>query len=173
MGARTTVSKCTCAACGRFNVDAAAIVRGVRQLHRLDPAVVKGLETELYLGNGCDLCGRDALRVPFVPQIIKDFLRIEYLCEWCRNRIDYQRRSLKWPICWGSTPDDELKWFLLHDALRQFNLEVRGLSPAAIAKEHALQAWLDSLPEVEYELVQELEITLKRRGETTPPARSA
>lgn len=164
------IPDCKCVACERFNVDAAAIMRGVRNLHRLDPEVVKGLDSELYLGNGCDLCGRDALRVPFVPQILKDFLRIEYLCEWCRNRIHYQRRALKWPICWSTTPDDELKWFLLHDTLERFNIEVQKLSPAGIARERRHREWLDSLPKWEEEQVQELKITIRRRVQTNVTA---
>ena len=145
-------------------------MRGVRNLHRLDPEVVKGLDSQLYLGNGCDLCGREnALRVPFVPQIIKDFLRIEYLCEWCRNRINWQRRSFKWPICWGSTSDDELKWFLLHDRLEQFNIEVQKLSPAGLARRRAHDEWLASLPKFEEVPPVELKITIKRR----PPEASA
>lgn len=149
--------ECQCVACKRFNVDATAIRDGIRRIHALDSTVLQDIEAELYLGRGCDLCGEEYTCVPFLPQIIKSFLRIEYLCEFCRNAMNWRRRS--WPICWGATSDDEIKWFLIEGMLERFNNEVRRLSPAQLARDRAYKEWLDSLPKEED--VPDIEITLK------------
>lgn len=166
MGRSLKIPDCKCVACERFRADGFDLWHGLERVFRNSskrrPDLEAALKADLVKGLGCDLCGRtEARRAPFVPQVIKDFFRIEYLCEWCRNRIQYQRRALKWPVCWGTTPDDELKWFLLHDALEQFNIQVQKLSPAWQAKERAHREWLASLP-VE-EAAPDIEITLKRR----------
>lgn len=163
MGSSTKTPDCQCVACKQFRADGEEFLTATRRIARYLPPDALEQARKLVEEKGCDLCKRDAHRALFVPQVIKTFFGIEHLCEWCRNRIDYQRRALKWPICWGLTPDDELKWFLLHDALEQFNLEVRRLSPAAIAKERAHREWLDSLPKYEPEPPQELKIRVRRR----------
>ena len=175
MGRSLKTPDCKCVACERFRADGPGLWRDLEAAYNrsktgYEAGLYEMLRDDLVKGRGCDLCDRkDALRIAFVPQVIKDFFRIEYLCEWCRNRIDYQRRALKWPVCWGSTPDEELKWFLLHDALEQFNIEVQRHSPAWIKRRAEHQAWLDSLPKYEHTPPVELNIRIKRR----PPEASA
>lgn len=151
---------CLCAPCARFRADGPQLWRDIARIEmHLDPADVAALRRDL-LAKGCDWCGRDAYRVPFVPQIVKDYLRIEHLCEWCRNVVVWHQR--KEGICWGASSDDELKWFLAGFVLQKLNDEIRRRSPSGIAKEKAHQEWLASLPKTEDEPPQDLNITIKR-----------
>jgi hypothetical protein len=159
---RKKLPDCKCFVCARFYADPDAIWESVRRINALDPTTLQGIKDDLVLGAGCDFCGRDTSRAAFVPQIIKDFLRIEYFCTGCRWMLHRTRQQLYWPICYGSTSDDEIRWFLLHFVLDSLRAEIHKLSPAQIAKDKAYQEWLDSLPKFEEE-VPDLEISIKPR----------
>jgi hypothetical protein len=166
--------ECQCNACTRFRSDGREVWHDIKKIGRyLSSKQVETIRRDL-LESKCDWCDRTAVRAPFVPQIVKDFLRIENLCEWCRNSIQWDAR--KQAICWGSTSDDEIKWFLIEITLLKFNATVHALSPAQVAKDKAFQAWLDSLPKPEEP--EELDIQLKprfnirRRGDASNDATS-
>ena len=60
----------------------------------------------------CGVCGRDrAALSDFIPDVVRDFLRTSDICTFCRNGINHSvLREQK--LCWGSTPDDLLRWAL-------------------------------------------------------------
>jgi hypothetical protein len=161
---RKKLPECKCIACERFRFDGPDAYAAIERWDGGDKKFLALAKRDMVLGTGCDYCKYDwGTRVTFVPKIIKDFFRIEYLCEQCRVRIEWKQRELYWPICWGSTSDDEIKWFLLHITLERFNEHVRALSPAQIAKDKAYQEWLASLPKWEEEPALDLDIKIKRR----------
>lgn len=140
MERRKKLPDCQCKVCLRFNIDIHDVMSGIPKTTDM-PAALR----DVLFVDGCDWCGRKNRRTYFIPQIIKDFLRIEHLCEGCKWVVHRTRQETYWPICWGSTSDDELKWFLIEFILRHFKQEVHRLSPAQVAKDKAFQEWLDTL----------------------------
>ena len=171
MGRRKKLPKCECAACVRFNAEGVETYITLEQIELReptpDPKYLRTLKRHLMPDGPCDLCGQDwSRRIPFVPQIIKNFLGVEGVCYACRSRLRDIQREHDWFICWGVTPDEEIKWLLLWLQLENFNKAVRALSPAQVERDRAFKGWLDSLPVEEAEPV-ELKIRVRRRVEVS------
>ena len=65
----------------------------------------------------CDLCMGEPSKdwpyicVTFVPELLKQFLGVENICNGCRNAISCYTRE--WDTCWSQSSDNELKWAML------------------------------------------------------------
>ncbi len=61
----------------------------------------------------CDLCDVDDRReAPWIPDLLKSFLKVSKICIWCRNGIN-AHVGCEWRLCWGESSDESLKWAML------------------------------------------------------------
>lgn len=75
----------------------------------------------------CGLCGDKSRStdgrlyrpiMPWVPDLLAEFLGTRDVCWCCRNVIQGYVR--KWKACWSNSPDEVLKWALLEAVLEYF-----------------------------------------------------
>jgi hypothetical protein len=89
--------RCHCTVCNKFDGDR----------HYTLEDVIRGR---------CQLCGRGgkdraAYRAPWLPQVLREFLGVDEICWACRNAIS--GFVIRWNLCWGSSPDEALKWAMV------------------------------------------------------------
>lgn len=97
------IAACDCAICNKWNAT----------LNDVSMPWSKSFTPDLMQTRGCDLCGnKEATGLLWVPDPIQSFFNLNRLCVHCRARIEWVQQQYQWRICWGSSPDSEIKWFL-------------------------------------------------------------